>query len=99
MQIPRSKVGTFTGTGAALTVNINFKPVFVRIWNETDGTQSFESVTGLTDDKAYQLLDSGVGTTDASLLAANGITLTANGFKVGTSISTNAKVYRFLALS
>lgn len=93
--------GTFTGTGSAITEatigSLGFKPTYLVIWNETDGDERFEVIDGLADDKAYQVIDSGSGTTDLSVLASNGVTLSNTGFAVGTSISESGKTYRFWA--
>lgn len=93
-----SSTGTYTGTAAVVTVTLGYRPQFIKIWNETDGDAVWEAIDGLADDDAYQILDTGAGTTDVSLLAANGITISDSGFSVGTGISEAAKVFRYFAI-
>jgi hypothetical protein len=95
----RVKRGTYTGTGAALNVEVGFEPDYLVIWNETDGDVRGEYINGMTADHAFKIVDSGAGTTDLSKATSNGITLTSNGFKVGTdsALNENAKSYRWVA--
>lgn len=82
---------TFVGTGAAVNVNLGFKPALLIIVNETDGTTMWFAIDGLADGKAYQI------DTALSLLASNGITLGRSGFTAGSSVSVNTKTMRFFA--
>jgi hypothetical protein len=92
------QVGTYTGTGAALSVQLGFKPACVLLYNETDGTFAGLHISGAADGVSLKIVDSGSGTTDLSVSSA-GITLGATGFNVGTdaAYNVNAKVYRFVA--
>lgn len=93
------KTGTYTGTGAALDVNVGFKPIAVLAYNETDGDVVALQMQGAAAAKGLKIVDSGSGTTDISFVSSNGITLANNGFRVGTDsdMNENAKVYRYLA--
>lgn len=86
--------GTYTGTGAAQTVTLGFKPKLLWIYNVTDGDQ----VGFMSDSMADDTFCSIVGA--VALIAANGVTLSATGFSVGTdaSVSENAKVFHYVAL-
>lgn len=97
------KTGTYTGTGSAVTEatigSCGFKPLYLKIWNDTDGDASWEYVNGMTAAYAYQVSDSGSGTTDLSKLTSNGITLSDTGFAVGTSLSESGKTFRYIAIN
>lgn len=91
-------VGEYTGTGAALDVSLPFDPVFVLVYNKTDG-----DVVGLAFNTAN------AGTTNATIVlataqeASQGINFgaaAAKKFTLGTSAVTNenAKVYQYLAI-
>lgn len=92
-------VGTYAGTGAAVTVenSIGFRPKYLKVWNETDGDECWEYFDGMTAAYAFRTVDSGSGTTDLSKITSNGCTLTNRGFIAGTTLSENAKTYRFVA--
>ena len=96
------KTGSFTGTGAALNVELGFVPTYVRIWNETDGGLIGEWVEGLTDDYYYKSADNAAN--QFTVETANGVTpydptdySSKKGFTVGTDLSVSAKVYRYMA--
>lgn len=94
-------VGSFTGTGAALTVEIGFRPKAVLFYNETDAadTSLGLAIDGQADAAGFKIKDSGVGTTDLTNVTANGITMGPRGFTVGTDAvyNVNGKVYRYIA--
>jgi hypothetical protein len=93
------KVGTYTGSGAAQNISIGFIPDHVRITN----------ITAPTVDEWYSGMTAGTSVTTsgtAAIRAApNGITAFAGtpsvagqGFTVGAGLSTNASVYRYVAV-
>lgn len=82
---------TYTGTGAAVSVNIGFKPACVIVWNETDGDVLFIHINGMTAATAIQI-DAAV-----AALGSNGCTLATTGFTAGSSMSESAKVFRYIA--
>lgn len=84
--------GTYTGTGAAQTVTLGFKPDAVLIINVTDGDAVTLHINGMTN-------ASSVSIGAAAATVTNAVTFSATGFSVGTdtSVSENAKVFRYIA--
>jgi hypothetical protein len=100
---PNIRVGTFTGNGAAQNIQLGFVPDYVRIINITDGTTAFEWFKGMTAGHAFQ--NTNHDTAQNSVISSNGITAyngtaggNAAGFTVGTAISVDTKVYRYVAM-
>lgn len=93
------KTGTYTGTGAAITLNLGFVPTYFRTINITDGDAGITWFAGMA---------AGTGITEGAALAtlgSNGMTAfggtrggDAAGITIGTAGSVNAKVYRYVAL-
>jgi hypothetical protein len=95
-------VGTYTGTGAAINLQLGFVPDYVRIINVTDGNQSWEWTSEMTDGHAFQAVNN--ASTQFSRITSNGVSKyqgtsggNAAGITVGTALSTNAKVYHYIA--
>jgi hypothetical protein len=88
MQLVQRASGKLTGTGAVINVKLGFRPRYVRLWNSTNKSIA-EFFDGMTDAHFLAVIDSGVGTTDLSEVTTNGITLTSQGFQIGTSASIN----------
>lgn len=93
------KVGTYTGTGAAINVVVGFVPDFVQVYNVTDGDLIGTWFAGMTDDTGIDIAAA------VAPNAANGITpyegadaATGKGFTVGTDYSETSKVFRYVAL-
>lgn len=96
------KVGKYTGTGAAITIELGFVPDYVRVVNITDSDIMWEWYRdGSAAGSAIET------TVDVHTLAANGITAFAGagtpagakaGFTIGTSLSEAAKVMGYLAI-
>lgn len=86
-------VGTYTGTGAAQTITLGFKPKAVVIFNYTDGDQMVLHLSNFT-------AASSIGIAAAVGAVSNAVTLTATGFSVGTdtSVSESAKVFNYIAI-
>lgn len=105
---PNIRTGTFTGNGAAQHIVLGFVPDYVRVINITDGTHAFEWFKGMAAGNAFQ--NANHGTVQNSVITSNGITAYPGqqqtspetgqgaGFTVGTAISVNAKVYRYVAI-
>lgn len=74
-----------TGTAAAFTIAIGFKPRFVRVVNE-GGLASYEWYEGMADAEAFKTITDGTIT----FITSNGITPTADGFTVGLDADVNA---------
>lgn len=81
---------TYTGTGAAVSVTLGFKPQFVMIWNVTDGDDLWFHIQGMTDATSIKI-------NTAVAAGTNGVTLSSTGFSVGTDISESGDTFRYLA--
>lgn len=94
-----TKVGTYTGSGAAQNISVGFIPDHVTIVNTTapavdvwfNGMAAGTSVT-TTGAAATRAAPNGV-TAFAGTAAEAG-----QGFTVGAGLSTNASVYRYVAI-
>jgi hypothetical protein len=94
------KVGTYTGTGAAINLQLGFVPDYFRTINITDGDAGIAWFKGM---------GAGTGITEGAALAtlaSNGITVYAGargsasaGLTIGTAGSVNNKVYRYVAMA
>lgn len=88
--------GTSAGTLAAIDVTIGFKPKYVKVFVVDTNCVSTEWTEGMAAAKGIQLKDaSGFKLTE---LSANGITVSARGFTIGTSCQTASKKYHWIAL-
>lgn len=100
---PNVKVGTTTGTGAALNISTGFVPTYIKVWNITDGDIVFEWFTGMTDGHALQSANH--ASAQFSRITSNGFSAYAGadasaavGFTIGTAISENAKSLGYYAV-
>lgn len=86
-------VGYYTGTGAALTETIGFKPNAIVAFNETDGDLLWFHIQGMTDATAATVVLA------TAQVASQGCTLTSTGFTLGTDATINetGKVYKYIA--
>lgn len=103
------EIGTYTGNGAAINIELGFIPDHVRVINVTDGNQIFDWFNGMTAGHAIRqqnVVDNGTtGNSSLASITSNGITALAGdrttprrpGFTVGTALSTDTKVYRYIA--
>ncbi|SKB32392.1 hypothetical protein [Sphingopyxis flava] len=96
------KAGSYTGTGAAITIELGWVPDFVIVWNATDGDARWEWFNGMGAADALAIANH--DSTQLSLITSNGIdafTGTAGdksaGFTVGSALSESAKVFRYAA--
>jgi hypothetical protein len=94
------KVGTYTGTGAVVTVQLGFVPTYVRTINITDGdagatylAPAGETAKNITEGAALATLASNGITAYAGTVGGNNA-----GFTAGTSVSASAKVYYYIAM-
>jgi hypothetical protein len=93
------KVGseTVADPAAAITVVCGFVPRYVRVWN-VNNLASYEFFSGMT--AGTSLDNANHDSTQNSLNAAGSITLTANGFTMGTDICDTADdVIRYAAFA
>lgn len=94
--------GTYTGNGSAQDIEIGFQPDYVRVVNLT-GNGVDEWFSGMTAATSYT--NSTEAAAGATRAAPNGITVFAGsgtvgeGFSVGAGLSTNASVYRWVAVA
>lgn len=94
------KTGTYTGTGAAINVQIGFVPDYLLIANITDGDYIMQWFNGMA---AGTSIDTAAAVASNS---ADGVTAYTGtragdgaGFTVGTDGSENGKVYRYFAIA
>ncbi len=102
ISVPNIKIGTTTGTGAALNISLGFVPTYVKVWNITDGDIIHEWFTGMTDGHALQ--SGNHASTQFSRITSNGISAYAGsdaaaavGFTLGTAVSENGKTLGYFA--
>lgn len=86
---------TVTGTGAALSVTMGFKPVCMIVYDETNANVVWLFIQGLADGKALQIKNH--DTAQVSLLSTNGFTASSTGMTLGSSISVSSAVLRYIA--
>lgn len=96
------KAGSYTGTGAAIDVQLGFTPDYVKIWNETDGDETYEWFSGMT--AGHALKSANHASAQFSKITSNGISALSptdytkkKGFSVGTAVSESAKIFRYAA--
>lgn len=96
MSVGNSHIGTYTGTGLALVLNLGFVPAHIRVINLTDGTAGaewFAAVPGITVGLGAAL----------SKVSSNGISAFTGtpsapaGINIGTTLSTTGKVFGYIA--
>ncbi len=90
-------VGTYVGTGAALSTGINslgFKPTFVFAFNQTDGDLVWGHINGMTAATAFTIVAA------TATVASQGCTLTNTGFTLGTdaTINESGDTYVYIAV-
>ena len=88
---PFCATGAVTGTGAAINIKLDFKPIRVDLWNIDDaggGTDLYWS-QGMPAASGRKVIDSGAGTTNLSYISADGITVGGNGFTIGADGDVN----------
>ena len=92
------RVGTYTGTGAAINIQLGFVPDAVLIFNQTDSDIIGIWFNGMTDGTSIDIAAAVAANTDNGISDYLG-TEGGNkaGFTAGTDFSENAKVYRYLA--
>ena len=83
-QYARAYVGGVTGTGVALPVVTATPPDFVAVFNQTTGALCLH-FDGMADASMLEMITGGI-----TYVAANGITLSATGFTLGTDAQLNA---------
>lgn len=96
-----AKVGSYTGTGAAINLEFGFTPIYMKVWNDTDGDESWEYYSGMAAAAAEKIAADGAH----SKITSNGFTAYAGtagdkkrGMTVGTALSESGKTFRYLAI-
>lgn len=94
------KVSSYTGNGAAQNISIGFIPEYVRIINATDGTTVAEWFDGMAAASAISVVAAAGPVLDTTnqVTRYTGADSASEGFTVGTDLSTNAKVFRYVAM-
>ena len=101
--VPNIVTGSYTGNAAAQNISLGFVPDYIRVVNITDGTISWEWFSGMAAASAFQTANH--DTAQQSVISSNGITAyegsdagDTKGFTVGTALSTDTKVFRYVAM-
>ena len=94
-QVQKMGTNTVVAGGTAETVVLGWVPRYVKAINVND-LQMYENFTGMDADTSIDTFNH--ADTQIAVNAAGGITLTANGFTLGTDIcDTTADVVRWVA--
>lgn len=94
-------IGSYTGNGStAVVVDLGFRPAKVEFYNRTDGDVIVHLVDDGASGRAYEIRDSGSGTTDLSRISSNAPTINNRGFSTGTDadLIESAKVFDWIAI-
>ena len=91
------KVGSYTGTGAAIKIQCGFVPDFVQVYNATDGDIIGTWFAGMTDGTSLDIAAAAAPNADNGISALNN-SADGFGFIAGTDFSESAKVFRYVAL-
>ena len=81
------RIGKFTGTGAALTVELGWIPDFVECTNATDGDVIDRWFRNDAAGTSLRIIDSGAGAVDLVVNAADGVTAFAGASGPGRSFA------------
>lgn len=102
------KIGSYTGTGAAINIELGFDPDYVRIINATDGDNIWEWFDGMAAGSALftrTVVDNATtGNSSLALITSNGVTKfngnssVGKGFTAGSAISESGKTFRYVAM-
>lgn len=88
MRLQQPFVKKLAGTGALLPVETNFEPALIILINETQLAITLH-VRGMAAAHCVTIKDSGSGTTDIVVKTSNGVTLSEQGFAIGTDAALN----------
>ena len=90
--------GTAASTPVAVTLALGFRPRYVKVVTIDTTTDTFytEWIYGMTAAMGMQMKDD--TTFKYTELAADGITVSATGFTIGTACQTASKKYHWIAL-
>lgn len=88
------KVGTYTGTGSSINVEVGFVPDFLIIMNYTDGTPVVFWDSSMT---AATSLDMAAAAASNAAGSVSPYDTNYFGFSTGADNSVSAKVYHYIA--
>lgn len=103
-----TQIGSYTGTGAAINIELGWVPDKVEVLNGTDGDNKWTWYRGFaTGDAIFErtVVDNGTtGNSSMALITSNGIDAYAPtdftntpGFTVGTALSESGKTFYYTA--
>jgi hypothetical protein len=94
------KIGSFVGTGAAVTVDLGFVPDYVLVENATDGDANWKWFSGMAAASALQQVAAGTKTliTSNGISADEGTLSSPKGITFGSAISESGKTFRYVAM-
>lgn len=98
------KIGSFTGTGAAINIPLGWTPDYIEVVNVTDGDEGWEWYSSMTAAHALKIDVAGVRTR----ITANGVSayagsstpgsLAAKGVTIGSALSESGKTFAYRAM-
>lgn len=92
------RIGTVTGTGAAITVSLGWIPDYVKVVNVTDGDITDEWFTGMTASTAISTAAAVAPRSSNGISTFAGSSAAAPGFTLGTGISESGKTLSYIAI-
>lgn len=103
------KIGSYTGTGAAVNIELGWTPDYVKIVNITDGDEYWEWFTGMTAAHAIytrSVTDNATsGNASITRITANGISQrtptdfsSKQGFTAGSALSESGDTFAYIAV-
>lgn len=95
------KVGSYTGTGAAINISLGWVPDYVRIVNATDGDVTAEWFAGMADASSVTIVTTAgpvLDTTNQVSDYAGADASASPGFTVGSDLSESGKTFRYVAM-
>jgi hypothetical protein len=99
MAMGNIKSGTYTGTGAAITIEMGFIPLLFLVWNETDGDDMYLWMDGMAAATAIKISTAVASQGSNAVTRYTGLAgTTGSGLTVGTALSESAKTWRYIAI-
>lgn len=97
-QFPNLVTGTYTGTGAAISISLGFIPDWVEVINYTDGDILWKWSSAMTNGHAIQVDTAVSKITSNGVSTYSGSTTVGPGFTIGSSLSESGKVFAYVAM-
>lgn len=95
------KIGSYTGTGAAINLELGWIPDYILVENATDGDESWSWFYGMTNAHALKIASDGTKTriTSNGISAYEPADLTnAVGVTFGSALSESGDTFRYVAM-